>query len=102
MHYKNGRLAQPGDKVVNLATGEAGLIYDLNAHATTCNGRLARIASNDSYVTVGDCVHIDDTRNNQTDINACLEDQAKLREENDALRKKLEYCRKKDAESEAA
>jgi hypothetical protein len=41
MHYKNGREAKPGDKVVNLTTSESGILYDLNAQSDTCNGRVA-------------------------------------------------------------
>ena len=60
MHYKNGREAKAGDIVVSLALGVAGILHGLNAQSTTCNGRLAALKSNDPYVTLSECLHIDD------------------------------------------
>ena len=60
MHYKNGREAKPGDKVVNLPNGVVGILHSVNAGSTTCNGRLATPTPNDAYVTVGECLHLDD------------------------------------------
>ena len=60
MHYKNGRLAKSGDKVVSLTYGFAGVLHSINAGATHCNGRVAPINQNDPYVTLSECVHIDD------------------------------------------
>ncbi len=60
MHYKNGREAKPGDKVVSLVYGVAGILHSANAKSTTCNGRIARIGDNDPYVTIGECLHMDD------------------------------------------
>lgn len=62
MHYKNGRQAHHGDEVVNLSTGQTGIIYAIQTLATTCNARLAVKADNNPYVTLGDCVHIDDIK----------------------------------------
>lgn len=60
MHYKNGREAKPGDKIINLTTGLAGVLHSPNPGSTTCNGRLAAINQNDPYVTLSDCLHVDD------------------------------------------
>lgn len=60
MHYKNGREAKPGDKVVSLAYGFSGILHSISAQSTTCNGRLAAISQNDPYVTLSDCLHMDD------------------------------------------
>lgn len=60
MHYKNGRLAKAGDKVVNLPTGLSGVLHSPSAQSTTCNGRLAAVNQNDPYVTIGECLHVDD------------------------------------------
>lgn len=60
MHYRNGREAAQGDKVINLETGQSGIIHTLNASAGTCNARLAALSHNDAYVTLADCVHADD------------------------------------------
>lgn len=60
MHFKNGREAKSGDRVLNVLTGETGLLHSLSAQSETCNGRLAKFSQNDSYVTIGDCLHLDD------------------------------------------
>lgn len=60
MHYKNGREAKAGDKVVNLTSGRSGILHSTQAQSATCNGRLAQINENDPYVTIGECLHIDD------------------------------------------
>jgi len=60
MHYKNGRPAKAGDKVINLTHGLSGLLHSVNAQSTSCNGRLAAINQNDPYVNINECLHIDD------------------------------------------
>jgi hypothetical protein len=60
MHYKNGRPAKPGDKVIDLPTGLSGILHSTQANSTTCNGRLAQINQNDAYVTISECLHLDD------------------------------------------
>lgn len=60
MHYKNGRLAKAGDRVINIPLGVIGILHTTNAQSSTCNGRLAVPTSNDPYVTIGECLHIDD------------------------------------------
>ena len=60
MHYKNGREAKAGDKIVNLPTGLSGVLHSPNAKSETCNGRIAAISQNDPYVTLGECLHLDD------------------------------------------
>lgn len=60
MHYRNGREAKSGDRVVNVVTGQGGMVYGLNAQSETCNGRLAVITPADPYVNLRDCVHADD------------------------------------------
>ena len=63
MHYRNGREAKPGDKVIHLPAfgpATAGLIHSLNAGAQTCNARLAATTGSDPYVNLSDCLHADD------------------------------------------
>ena len=60
MHYKNGREAKQGDTVVNIREARIGIIYKLSAESTSCNARLCETSSSDPYITVGDCLHIDD------------------------------------------
>lgn len=40
--------------------GSYGILYNVNPGSTTCNGRLAQPAANDPYVTLSDCLHVDD------------------------------------------
>lgn len=60
MHYKNGREAKVGDKVVNLSGGLIGILHSVTAQSSTCNGRLAITSQNDPYVTIGECLLLDD------------------------------------------
>jgi hypothetical protein len=60
MHYRNGREAKSGDKVLVLTTGQSGMVYNLNAQAQTCNARVASVTPSDPYVNLSDCVHQDD------------------------------------------
>ena len=60
MHYRNGREAKQGDIVVNTENNLAGNLHHLNAGSTTCNGRLSPIGQNDAWVTLSECVHMDD------------------------------------------
>lgn len=64
MHYKNGRPAQNGDKVVLITDHAAviGILYDATAGNDFCNGRLAVIAPGDSCPNLRECLHIDDVR----------------------------------------
>ncbi len=64
MHYRNGREAKNGDKIVKLSF-EGGMIVAFGAlHSATpgndyCNGSIAPIL-NDSGACMCDCLHIDD------------------------------------------
>ena len=63
MHYKNGREAKNGDKVV-LIPGYGppviGVLYDAVAGNDACNGRLAPISNSDPYPNLAECLHVDD------------------------------------------
>lgn len=64
MHYKNGRQAKVGDTVLypgdQYNPARVGILHSVNAQSDTCNGRLAVPNPNDPYVTLKDCIHIDD------------------------------------------
>jgi hypothetical protein len=63
MHYKNGREAKNGDKVVmSQPTGTpiAGILYDAVAGNDSCNGRIAITHQNDAYACLSDCLHAED------------------------------------------
>jgi hypothetical protein len=63
MHYKNGREARNGDKVVLVPTYGApiiGILYAAQAGNDYCNGKLAPIAPNDPCPNLKECLHLDD------------------------------------------
>lgn len=67
MHYRNGREAKNGDKVVLLAAigfgnqeVAVGILYDAVAGNDRCNGRIAQINRNDAFPDLKDVLHLDD------------------------------------------
>lgn len=67
MHYKNGRVAKNGDKVVLIQQYEGktygsviGILYDAMAGNDHCNGRLAPISPSDPCPDLSECLHLDD------------------------------------------
>jgi hypothetical protein len=63
MHYKNGREAHNGDKVVfipSFGLPVAGILYDAVAGNNDCNGRIAIPSLNDQYPDLKECLHADD------------------------------------------
>ena len=64
MHYRNGREAKNGDKVVKLdfAKGEImsfGVLHSATPGNDYCNGSIAN-ANDNSGACLCDCLHIDD------------------------------------------
>ena len=65
MHYKNGREAKNGDKVILIPvyayeTPVAGILYDAVAGNDTCNGKIAPISSSDICPNLQQVLHLDD------------------------------------------
>ena len=63
MHYKNGREAKNGDKVVLVPSYGApvvGLLYDATAGNDYCNGKIAPILPTDLCPNLKECLHLDD------------------------------------------
>lgn len=64
MHYKNGREAKNGDKVVYIdsytRTPRAGILYDATPGNDACNGKIAVISGNDPCPNLKECLHADD------------------------------------------
>ncbi len=63
MHYKNGREAKNGDKVVLLPSYGApviGILYDAVAGNDSCNGRIAPLHNNDTMPNLKEVLHLDD------------------------------------------
>lgn len=65
MHYKNGRMAKNGDKVVVIPSYGApyiGILYDATAGNDFCNGKVAPICSTDPCPNLQECLHLDDVK----------------------------------------
>ena len=63
MHYKNGREAKNGDKVLLIpayGTPVIGILYDAVAGNDHCHGRIAPTAPTDACPGLEDCLHLDD------------------------------------------
>jgi hypothetical protein len=72
MHYKNGREAKNGDRVVlfpaypqdangkSTGTPVVGILYDAVAGNDYCNGKIAVTAPNDPCPNLKECLHLDD------------------------------------------
>ncbi len=64
MHYRNGRHAQNGDKIVRLnGFGQIeafGVLYGAVEGNDYCNGDIAVIQSAKEYACMCDCLHVDD------------------------------------------
>jgi hypothetical protein len=63
MHYRNGREAKNGDKVVQLTIEDGkimslGVLYDAVPGNDYCNGRIAH--TNEPGACLCDCLHVDD------------------------------------------
>lgn len=68
MHYKNGRPAQNGDRVILLPNGYrkaavAGVLYDAVAGNNDCNGKIAITTANDPMPDLKEVLHADDVAN---------------------------------------
>ena len=67
MHYRNGREAKNGDKIVQIGgygtSGQVvavGVLYDAVPGNDFCNGNIAAIQSPGGNACLCDCLHVDD------------------------------------------
>lgn len=63
MHYRNGREAKNGDKIVQLEGGKVaayGVLHSATAGNDYCNGYIAPIQAPNTMACMCDCLHIDD------------------------------------------
>lgn len=63
MHYKNGREAKNGDKVIlipSYGSPVIGILYDAQAGNDYCNGKIALITPGDQCPNLKECLHLDD------------------------------------------
>jgi hypothetical protein len=65
MHYRNGREAKNGDKVVKLEVGSGkvvafGVLHSAIPGNDYCNGNIAVVQSTNEGACIIDCLHVDD------------------------------------------
>lgn len=65
MHYRNGREAKNGDRVIqfHFDTGKVvafGVLYDAEAGNDYCNGFVSPVQKPDQCACLIDCLHVDD------------------------------------------
>lgn len=63
MHYKNGRKAENGDKVILFPTWGSpvvGILYDAIAGNDACNGKIAPMSPTDPCPNLQEVLHFDD------------------------------------------
>lgn len=63
MHYRNGREAKNGDKVVQLEGGKVvafGVLHSAEPDNDYCNGFIATIQHPQTIACMVDCLHVDD------------------------------------------
>jgi hypothetical protein len=65
MHYKNGREAKNGDKVMLIpSSGDpvVGVLIDATPGNDHCNGRLIPLSFGMGYANLSECLHVDDAK----------------------------------------
>lgn len=65
MHYRNGREAKNGDKIIQLGTSDGkvtavGVLHSAVPGNDYCNGQIAPIQSANVGACMCDCLHVDD------------------------------------------
>lgn len=63
MHYRNGREAKNGDKIVKLEGGKViafGVLHSATPGNDYCNGNIAVIQQPAEIACMCDCLHVDD------------------------------------------
>lgn len=67
MHYRNGREAKNGDKIVQIggygSTAKivaVGVLYDATPGQDFCNGNIAPVQNPLTGACICDCLHVDD------------------------------------------
>ncbi len=63
MHYRNGREAQNGDRIVSLNGGRVeafGVLHGATPGNDYCNGNIAIVQSTQAMACMCDCLHVED------------------------------------------
>lgn len=70
MHYRNGREAKNGDKIIQIGgygsssnVQAIGVLYDAKPGNSHCNGSIAPIQNEITSACLCDCLHVDDLAN---------------------------------------
>lgn len=72
MHYRNGREASNGDKIVKLEGGKIiafGVLHSAVPGNDYCNGNIAIIQPPNDIACMVDCLHVDDVADILSDRN---------------------------------
>jgi hypothetical protein len=65
MHYRNGREAKNGDKIISIENGKiafVGILHNAVAGNDYCNGNIAAV-NQPLGACICDCLHVDDINN---------------------------------------
>lgn len=65
MHFRNGREAKNGDKIVSISNGEivaVGVLHSAVPGNDYCNGMIAPTQSPQTCACMCDCLHVDDLK----------------------------------------
>lgn len=63
MHYRNGREAKNGDKIVQIESGKVvahGVLYGATLGNDYCNGNIAAVQNTNTVACLCDCLQEDD------------------------------------------
>ena len=63
MHYRNGREAKNGDKIVQIENGKIsafGVLHSAVPGNDYCNGNIAVVQSTQAGACMCDCLHVED------------------------------------------
>ena len=64
MHYRNGREAKNGDRIVSIGEdgqiAAVGVLYDAKPGNDYCNGTIAPTQNPQACACMCDCLHVDD------------------------------------------
>lgn len=66
MHYRNGREAKNGDRIIQIGDGgkivSLGVLFDAVPGNDYCNGNIAPTAPGMAMACLCDCLHMDDVQ----------------------------------------
>lgn len=63
MHYRNGREAKNGDRIIQIENGKIvafGVLHNATPGNDYCNGNIAVVQATNAGACMIDCLHVDD------------------------------------------